>query len=619
MKTQGLGNIIRSIWERLTDPHPAITDQNNRWQARLTATMILAIFVGVSLNLVVSRTLHFPLLIPIILAYLLSRTKYFRIATYIVLGILLGSIILSILEDGDYHKFTILANIAWLTLTLLLASLLFSAKEMVFIAMGHIAVVIAMVFLVPEMDFRSVGVGLGFLGMFSLFLITTMVQRNWLETMRQQEIRLQATALESSDYAVMIINKRHEIIWVNPAYEKLTGYTLQDIYTSELPFINHPHPNERLAAQIWDTLARGQTWEGVVTNYKQSGEEYDESMIITPVLSKKGEISHYVTIKHDITDQIAGEERLKFLATHDILTSLPNRGLLHDRLEQAIARARRNQTVGAVLYLDLDNFKQINDAYSHEDGDHVLMILAQRMTSLTRETDTLARISGDEFVLLMEDVKDKRNISLLTERILYEIAKPIHLQHSQTTVTASIGIALFPQDGEDISELLQNADVAMYYSKSKGKNSYVFFNKNMKEDAIKKVSLGRDLRSALVNLEFFLEYQPLVNLRNNRIVGAEALLRWRHPTMGIIHPNDFIPLIEDNNLIMPISEWVVQTAVTFFQEKTSPLLNDLQISINLSGQQLGSDHHYLLIADLIKSCRDQPASRPTGDHGDHHL
>ncbi|MFN2146218.1 MAG: putative bifunctional diguanylate cyclase/phosphodiesterase [Anaerolineales bacterium] len=601
-----MDNLIRSFWEYLTNPHPAITEQTERWQARLTATIILVIFVGVSLNLLIGASLHFSLLFPLILAYLFSRTRHFRVASYIILGTLLGSTIVSILEDADYGKYVVFTNIAWLSLSLLLTSLLFSVKEMIFVSAVHILAIVSLVWLIPEMDMRSVGVGLGFFWIFSALLIATMAQRNWLENMRQQEIRLQATALESSDYAVMIINQRREIIWVNPAYEKLTGYTLQNIYTSELPFINHPHPNERLAAQIWDTLSRGQTWEGVVTNYKQSGEAYDESMIITPVLSEKGEISHYVTIKHDITEQIAGEERLKFLATHDILTSLPNRGLLHDRLEQAIARSRRNQTVGAVLYLDLDNFKQINDAYSHEDGDHVLMILAQRMKALTRETDTLARISGDEFVLLMEDVKDKRNISLLTERILYEIAKPIHLQLSQATVTASIGIALFPQDGENISELLQNADVAMYYSKSKGKNSYVFFSRNMKEDAIKKVSLGRDLRSALVNLEFFLEYQPLVNLRTNRIIGAEALIRWRHPTMGIIYPNDFIPLIEDNNLIMPISEWVVQTAVAFFQEKTSPLLNNLQISINLSGQQLGNDHHYLLIADLIKTSGINP-------------
>jgi diguanylate cyclase (GGDEF)-like protein/PAS domain S-box-containing protein len=404
----------------------------------------------------------------------------------------------------------------------------------------------------------------------------------------------------------MIINKKHEIIWVNPAFENLTGFNLENIYSNELPFLNDPSPNEQLAAQIWDTLARGQTWEGVVTNYKRSGQPYDESMIITPVMTERGILSHYVTIKHDITEQIAGEERLKFLATHDLLTSLPNRGLLHDRLEQAIARTKRNQSISAVLYLDLDNFKHINDAYSHEEGDHVLVILAQRLIALTRATDTVARMSGDEFVILLENVQDKRNIALLTERLLYEISKPIQLRHSQVTLTASIGIALIPEDGDEIAHLLQNADMAMYYGKSKGKNSYVFYQPNMKTENLKKVSLGRDLRSALVNLEFFLEYQPLVDLCNNQIVGAEALLRWRHPELGTIFPNDFIPLAEENKLIMPISEWVVQKSISLFTNEHAQLLSNLLVSINLSGYQLGNDYHYLMIADLIKSSKINP-------------
>jgi diguanylate cyclase (GGDEF)-like protein len=330
-------------------------------------------------------------------------------------------------------------------------------------------------------------------------------------------------------------------------------------------------------------------------------------MIITPVQTDRGEISHFVAIKHDITEQLSWEERLKFLASHDLLTSLPNRGLLHDRLEQAIARAKRNHLTGAVLYLDLDNFKQINDAYSHEEGDLVLTLLAQRMMVITRETDTVARLSGDEFAILLEDVQDRRNVSLLTERLLYEISKPIQLEHTQAAITASIGIAMFPKDGEEISTLLQNADVAMYYGKSKGKNSYVFFNEEMKKSILMKASLGRDLRSAVANSEFILEYQPVIDLTRNQITGAEALIRWQHPEQGIIYPNDFIQLAEDSNLIVPIGEWVMQKAISVFQNPEVSTLHDLRLSLNLSRQQLLDDDHFDALTELIRASTIDPA------------
>jgi diguanylate cyclase (GGDEF)-like protein/PAS domain S-box-containing protein len=581
MNNQGAGNLLKSIWDSLTIPDSSITEQTKRWQARLTTITILVIFAGVSLNIMIDGGLQPFLLLPIFLGYLLSRTKYYRLASFVILATLLIAILFSVLKDDDFHKYAIFSNMAWLTLSLLLASLLFTILETVIIALAHIAILLLMVWFVPEMDFRSVGVTTGFLFMFSALLIATMWQRNWLETIRQQEIRMQATALESSDYAVMILNKQREIIWVNPAFNKLTGFTLEDIYSHELPFLNDPHPDQILADQIWTTLYQGQTWQGTVDNYKKSGQQYDESMIITPVTTEKGDISHFVAIKHDITEQIAGEERLKFLATHDLLTSLPNRGLLHDRLSRAIARANRTQQIGAVLYLDLDNFKHINDAYSHEEGDQVLRILAQRMQALTREADTVARIPGDEFVILMEDVEDSKNVSLLTERILYEISKPIQLQHTQAIITASIGISLFPMDGQDNDSLLQNADVAMYYGKSKGKNSYVFFTEAMKKDTLIRVSLGSNLRKALSQSEFMLEYQPLIDLHSNQIIGAEALIRWQHPEHGKIYPGDFIPLAEENNLMLPIGEWVFKQALDLFQDNHHPQLSELQLSINL--------------------------------------
>jgi diguanylate cyclase (GGDEF)-like protein/PAS domain S-box-containing protein len=601
-------NRFRSfLWRILTEPHPSIIEQNKRWQARLVSFTTLVIILGELINVIFVGSVNTLMLIPLIFGYFLSRTKYFSITSYIVLFALLGSMVYSLLTDGDFNRYVIFANLAWIALSLLLASLLFSIQETVIISMVHIAVFFGLAWFVPEITLRSVGISIGFVAMFSLLLVATMWQRNWLESARQQEIRLQAAALESSDYAVMIIDKNKKVLWVNPAFHTLTGFDLDDVYTCKLPFIYDDDPDERLSSQIWDTLYKGQTWQGVVTNYRKSGEQYYESMTITPVLSDKGETSHFVAVKYDITDQIEGEERLKFLATHDFLTGLPNRGLLHDRLEQAISRARRNNQVGAVLYVDLDDFKNINDAYSHEDGDRVLMVIAGRMRIPIRETDTVARLSGDEFVILLEDIKDTENVIALAERVLYEISKPIQIRHAQVNITASIGITLFPQDGQDISDLLQNADVAMYYGKAEGKNSYVQFTADMKKDILKRIALGRDMQAALDNAEFRLHYQPLHDLRSGQVCGMEALIRWQHPERGVIGPAEFISLAESNKLIIPIGEWVFANAVSFYQQNAFASSQNLQLAVNLSGRQLRNEQHFQTIASTIASSGIDPS------------
>lgn len=485
MKTPSSQIPLRNIWGKFVEANSSISDPVKRREAKLTSFMVLVIIFGAFLNLLLSTGLSIFIMIPLFLGYIISRTKYYVISTYMILIALLFSMIYSLIIDGVYDNLTIFANVAWITLSLVLASLLFSIRVTLFISIFHFLVLIAMVLLIPEIDFKAMGISLGYIWMFSVLLISTMWQRNWLEISRQEEIQWQAT--------------------------------------------------------------------------------------------------------------------------HDLLTGLPNRMLLHDRLQGSLARSLRNKTIGAVLYLDLDDFKTINDAFSHEEGDRALRIIAERMQASIRETDTAARLSGDEFVILLENVGQSEDVVLITDKILGAISTPLRIHHSDVSISGSIGIALFPEDGDNITELLQNADAAMYSAKNIGKNSYNFFATSMKDEILKKLSLSNSLHRALENDELSLEYQPQHDIRTGKVFGAEALLRWSDPEEGLVPPSEFIPLAETNGLIAPIGEWVLNDIISLYQDNDIASKQYLRVAINLSGHQLRDPLHFQVLSDLISNSKIDPS------------
>lgn len=292
-----------------------------------------------------------------------------------------------------------------------------------------------------------------------------------------------------------------------------------------------------------------------------------------------------VIIFNDISKRKTDEEELKYRATHDMLTGLPNRTLLLDRLGQAIFSAKRHNLNAVIIFVDLDNFKIVNDALGHSIGDSLLKMVAARFTLLLRSTDTLARLGGDEFVIILPDLEDLDSIPSFLERILKNISEPYNIDEHEVNVTCSMGFSVYPDNGDDTETLLKNADNAMYQAKEQGKNTFKFYTRDMQTHIRKRFEIENDLRRALLNQEFFLEYQPKVEIKNKKLVGFEALVRWQHPKHGIISPNEFIPFAEETGLIIPLGIWVLETACKQNKAWQDQGLPPLCVSVNLSSRQ----------------------------------
>jgi diguanylate cyclase (GGDEF)-like protein/PAS domain S-box-containing protein len=326
-----------------------------------------------------------------------------------------------------------------------------------------------------------------------------------------------------------------------------------------------------------------------------------------PILDEAGRFQGYRGTGRDITEQKRAEERIRYMAHYDALTELPNRLLLHDRIGQAIAQAQRNQEVLAVLFIDLDRFKTVNDSLGHAVGDRLLKTVAGLLESCTRGSDTIARIGGDEFVVLLGDLKEPEDARHVAQKVLDTLAEPVVIDGNELKVTPSIGICAYPHDGADVATLMRNADTAMYYAKQMGRNNYQFFTQAMTEAAQHRLVIENDLRHALERGEFTLHYQPQLDLRSGRIIGFEALVRWRHPQRGLVPPSEFIAAAEETGLIGPLGEWVLRQACVeacAWRESGYP---ELQVSVNCSAHQFQREG-FVETVELILRGTGLPAS-----------
>jgi len=308
----------------------------------------------------------------------------------------------------------------------------------------------------------------------------------------------------------------------------------------------------------------------------------------------------------DITDRKQAEEKLLFMATHDSLTNLPNRDLFNDRLNHAIAMARRNDRKLAVLFIDLDNFKSVNDAFGHKQGDWLLRLITQRLLNCVRESDTIARIGGDEFIVLLENITDIEDTLPIAEKIIQTVAEPFKLENSEVFITSSIGISLFPNDGEDSEALLTNADRAMYKSKDEGKNNFSYYSAAMHTEVLERLELRNQLRQAIDNNELELHYQPTIDFCSEKIVTVEALLRWNHPERGLLQPGQFIVLAEESGLILPITEWVLNTACRQMKTWIDEGIPPLRVAVNFSGRDLNRTDMVSTIKGILDKTGLQP-------------
>ena len=402
-----------------------------------------------------------------------------------------------------------------------------------------------------------------------------------------ERLRLLAQVFDSTAESIMIFGADKTVIEVNSAFTMTTGYTPQEAIGRKRWLLRTGVRDKAAYQVMWDTLKIRGHWRGEVHGRRKNGEVYPQLLNMGVVRNNQGEISNYIGIFSDITDLKSSQERMEYMATHDRLTGLPNRNLFYDRLQHSLDKASRSGEHLAVLFVDLDNFKMINDTLGHEMGDLLLTQVADRLRACTRKQDTVARLGGDEFTVLAEDLRasSEEIVSATAERVIASLAVPFDLGGREAFISASVGIALYPKDGEDIVALLKSADTAMYQAKEQGKSNYQFFTQAMNAHASERAAIESGLRRALSRGEFFLVYQPQMQLDSERVIGLEALLRWNHPERGVVLPDEFIAIAETTGLIVPVGDWVLQAVCGQIREWMQQGLPNLRVAVNLSARQ----------------------------------
>lgn len=394
-----------------------------------------------------------------------------------------------------------------------------------------------------------------------------------------------SSALEQSADIVVITNEDGIIEYTNPAFEEITGYTNREVIGKKTSIIKSGKHDNDFYKKLWDTILNGNVYQDVVINRKKNDEIYYEEKTITPLFDKSGNITHFISTGKDITERMQTQERLYHLAYHDILTELPNRALFMDRLTHALYRKRGSDEIMAILFIDVDRFKNINDTLGHDIGDKLLSLLATRIVECLRKGDTVARLSGDEFVVLLEEVGSHNYVSSICNKILENVLQAFDIDSHELFASVSMGISLYPDDGSDATSLMKNADIAMYRAKEKGRNNYQFYSADMSVEAVSRLNLETSLRHALDRNEFLLYYQPQISLITGSVVGIEALLRWQHPELGLVPPGQFIVLLEETGMISQVGEWVLKEAIQQLKLWQDAGINSISVSVNLSGRQ----------------------------------
>jgi diguanylate cyclase (GGDEF)-like protein/PAS domain S-box-containing protein len=412
----------------------------------------------------------------------------------------------------------------------------------------------------------------------------------------KRHLNLAHKVIEASLDGIIITDKDGIIEAINPAFTTLTGYMAEEVIGQKPAMLRSGRHDEEFYAQMWTSIQTKGHWQGEVWNRRKNGDIFPEWLTITRIQDHEGGSIKYAGIFSDITERKKAEERIRNLAYFDVLTGLPNRRLFNDRLAMAINSARRHHQRLAILFLDLDLFKRINDTLGHSVGDRVLEEMASRLKLCMREADTVSRMGGDEFTILMSEIAEVEDAVRLARRLIDAISQPFLVEDRELFVTTSIGISVFPEDGDNPEVLVKNADIAMYRAKDLGRNSYQLYTPQMNAKSFERLAMENELRKALERGEFLLNYQVKMNLDTGGIAGAEALVRWHHPDLGVVPPADFIPLAEDTGLIIPLGEWVLRAACLQNKAWQDRGLPPIRMAVNISPHQFNQ-------ADLVGRVR----------------
>jgi len=416
----------------------------------------------------------------------------------------------------------------------------------------------------------------------------------------QEQLQLAAAVFDAASEAIMVCDANNVIETVNTAFTEITGFSVEEASGQTPSLLKSGRHDQKFYERMLDKLDKLGRWEGEIWNRRKNGEIYPQWLSIKTVRDEQGDIQRYISLFSDITLRKRNEERILYQANYDALTGLPNRSLFMDRLQRAMLQGERTDKQIALLFIDLDRFKNVNDTLGHACGDMLLQEAASRLTALVRRSDTVARLGGDEFTVILTDLSEFTQIERLIEKMLRSLSAPYDLDNNVAFVSASIGITIFPDDGKNVEDLLKNADTAMYQAKENGRNLSQFFTTRMNDAANERRSLETALHQALEREEFVLHYQPIVDAKTGLLTSCETLLRWHQPEHGNVFPDKFIPLAEDTGLIIPIGAWVLEKAcfeaVNWAKKKENPP----NISVNMSSRQFQRTDVVKLVADTLK-------------------
>lgn len=415
--------------------------------------------------------------------------------------------------------------------------------------------------------------------------------------LRDADLSLAASVIHSSNEAIVVTDEGDRIVSVNPAFLKLTGQTREAVLGKLASTVVSTPYDAASHASFVQGIDAGGGWSGELDDRRADGETYPKRLSIYPVGGQGGDV-HYVHSFSDISERKAAERKIHHLAHHDALTGLPNRLNLQGRMEQAMAEARRHGTLIAVMMIDMDHFKDINDTLGHHVGDALLVDVAQRLLCCVRLSDVVARLGGDEFVVLVTDMASTLTAAAVAEKIVSALSAPYQVEAYRLHSTPSVGIGVFPNDGSSVDTLLRNVDTAMYHAKAAGRNNYQFFDQSMSANASERLALQGSLHHAIESRQFVLHYQPQIEVASGRLVGVEALVRWQHPARGLVPPNSFIQIAEESDLIIKLGEWILQEACWQLSRwKDQGLM--LRVSVNLSARQLRSKNLLHQVEDTL--------------------
>ncbi len=415
-----------------------------------------------------------------------------------------------------------------------------------------------------------------------------------------------SSAVTNSGASIAITDHEGVIEYVNEKFCKITGYSRSESIGRCIDMLGPTQLSNTSEALSWDRSCLQNNWEGDLLSLKKDGTHFWSATTISAVFDKNNEVSNYVISGIDISDLKEANKAMEQLALFDSLTGLANRRLFMDRVSQSIMSSFRRSNQAALLFLDLDQFKRINDTLGHDAGDQLLLIVAERLKGCVRAQDTVARLGGDEFTILLNDIRDPQSVTNIAKLILKSLKDPIKLDKHEVIVSTSIGITLAPNDGQEVDTLMKNADLALYRAKERGRDGYYFFTEELNTKALKMLHIEQELRRALQMDEFTILYQPQVNLKTGVISSVEALIRWHHPDKGEVAPNEFITIAEETGLIVQIGEWVLRNAcmqIKMLQKLTG---QNVKVAVNLSSRQFSDPNLEQVIFDVLEASGLEP-------------